>query len=98
MWVRGMKTVMEKIDIILWVLSGGFGLMLIMWHSLNSRMDKLDSRMDKLDSRMDKIDSKMDKQDGRMTKIEHDLIEIKTILRMKECCMIQDEKQMKKAE
>lgn len=86
---------MEKIDIVLWILSGGFtlifSLMVIMWHSINSRMDKIDSRMDKMDSRMDK-------QDGKMTQIEHDLIEIKTILRMKECCMIQDERHMKKAE
>jgi len=41
---------------------------------------------------------RMDKFDDRLTKIEHDMIEIKTILRMKECCMINDDRQMKKVE
>ena len=41
---------------------------------------------------------RFDKMDIRMTSLEHDMIEIKTILRMKECCMIKDDRQIKKAE
>ena len=48
--------------------------------------------------KFDKIDQKFDKLENRMTKLEFDMIEVKTILRFKECCMIQDERQMKKAE
>ena len=40
---------MEKIDIVLWVLGVGFtfifGLMLVIWQSLNKRMDKLDEKL-----------------------------------------------------
>ncbi len=41
---------------------------------------------------------KIEKVEEKLIKIEHDLIEIKTILRMKECCMIQDNRQNKKVE
>lgn len=33
-----------------------------------------------------------------MKKLEFDMIEVKTTLRLKECCMINDERQTKKAE
>lgn len=51
-----------------------------------------------LSTRMDKIEGRMDKYEDRLTRIENDLIEIKTILRMQECCMINNEKHQKKAE
>lgn len=40
----------------------------------------------------------MNKMNDRITSIEHDLIEIKTILRFKECCMINDERKLTKVE
>jgi len=45
-----------------------------------------------------RLDKKLDKLDTRMSKLENDMIEVKTVLRLKECCMIQDTSQMKKAE
>jgi len=44
------------------------------------------------------FNSRFDKMEDRLTRLEHDMIEVKTILRMKECCMIQDDSQLKKAE
>jgi archaellum component FlaC len=76
---------MEKLDIILWILGGGFGLMLVMWHSLNGRMDKMDSRMDKMDDRFDRIDDRflnVEKEfsslNTRLAVIESKIIDINT--------------------
>lgn len=47
---------MDKLDIILWIISGGFSLMLIMWHSMNSRFEKIESELKEMrehDSRTD---------------------------------------------
>ena len=47
---------MEKIDILLWIGGGGFSLnfalMLLMWNSLNSRLDKLEDKINKIDKRL----------------------------------------------
>ena len=65
---------MDKIDIVLWVMSGGFGLMLIMWHSLNSRMDRIENRLDKIDEKITDIDRRLCRLEGAFSS--------------KECCMI----------
>lgn len=44
------------------------------------------------------LSKRMDRLEDRMTRTEIDMIEIKTILRMKECCMINDDRQIKKVE
>jgi hypothetical protein len=44
------------------------------------------------------FNKKMDKLEERVTKIEHEMIEIKTILRFKESCRLQDERNLSKAE
>lgn len=61
---------MEKIDIVLWVMGGGFTLMLVMWGSLNKRMDKIDSRIEKLDEKVTDIDRRVCRIEGMMTKQE----------------------------
>lgn len=43
---------MEKIDLVLYILSGGFALMLVMWHSINNRIDKLDEKLTDIDRRL----------------------------------------------
>ncbi len=68
---------MDKVDMLMTITIGGFGLilslMLVMWNAMN-------------------------KMNDRITAIEHDLIEIKTILRFKESCRLQDERKLSKAE
>ena len=39
----------------------GFGVLRLMWRSLDGRMDRLDGRMDRLDGRMDRLDGRMDR-------------------------------------
>jgi uncharacterized protein YdcH (DUF465 family) len=86
---------MEKIDLVLWMMGAGFAIMfsltLIMWNYMNSMFEKMDARFEKLEVKIEKLDDKI-------KNLERDMIEVKTILRMKECCMIQDERHMKKAE
>lgn len=57
--------------------------------------NRLDKKIERLDER---LGGKIDKLETRMTALEHDMVEVKTILRFKECCMIKDDSQVKKAE
>lgn len=50
---------MDKIDIILWVLSGGFGLMLIMWHNLHSRSDKVEIKIEGIEKELQQLNTKV---------------------------------------
>lgn len=68
----------------------------MMEKNLEKKFEKIDERFDRVDDRFDKVDDRFEKIEGRLSRLENDMIEVKTILRMKECCMIQDEKQLKK--
>lgn len=98
---------MEKIDLILWILSGGFALMLVMWHSLNSKIDhvndSLSARIDNVNSaRIDNVNNslgaRIDKLDEKVTDIDRRLCRLEGAFASKDCCMIKDEKHMRKAE
>lgn len=78
---------MEKIDIVLWVLGGGFALMLVMWHSLNKRIDGVEVS---LSGRIDKLDEKLTDVDRRLCRLEG-------AFASKDCCVIKDDR-YKKAE
>lgn len=79
---------MEKIDLILWFMGAGFSInftfMLIMWNSLSSRMDKIDSRIDKLDEKITDIDRRICRLEGAFS--------------AKECCVIKQDQDLRKAE
>ena len=51
---------MDKIDIILWILGSGFGLMfvllLVIWNSLTTRIDKLDEKVTDIDRRLSRLE------------------------------------------
>lgn len=44
------------------------------------------------------LSKRIDEMEDKISKLETYMVEIKTILRMKECCMINDERQIKKVE
>jgi len=44
------------------------------------------------------LSKRIDKIEDKISKLETDMVEVKTILRMKECCMINDDRQIKKVE
>ncbi len=79
---------MDKLDILLWVMVGGFtiqfSLLLVVWNSLNHKIDKLENRMDKFDEKLMDIDRRLCRLEGAFAS--------------KDCCMIKDERQFKKAE
>jgi chaperonin cofactor prefoldin len=78
---------MTSIDILLAVMIGGFGLqlslLLVVWNSLNKRMDRIEARIDKLDEKVTDIDRRLCRIEGSMA--------------AKECCMLKDERHIKKA-
>lgn len=79
---------MDKLDLVLWVMSGGFSvifaLMIIMWNSLNNRMDSIECRLEKLDEKITDIDRRLCRLEGAFSS--------------KECCAITIERPQKKAE
>lgn len=79
---------MEKIDILLWVMSGGFALMLIMWNHLTRRIDDINTSLSK---RIDDVGTKVSEIDKRLYGIE-------TVLHMKDCCMMKQDQNLKKVE
>lgn len=83
---------MEITQIILWVIGIGFafnfGLMLTMWHGFNNRMDKLD----------DKLTGQIGKLDEKVTDIDRRLCRLEGAFASKDCCMIKDDRHLKKAE
>lgn len=60
---------MDKIDIILWVLSGGFGLMLVMWHFLNSHMERQDKKIDGIEKDLQLLNTKVAVIESKITDI-----------------------------
>ena len=68
---------MDKLDVIIWMIGGGFVLMSLMWNNLTSRIDKLDEKVTDIDRRLCRIEGSM---------------------AAKECCMLKDERQLRKVE
>ena len=97
---------MEKIDIVLWVMSGGFGLMLVMWNHLTSKNEATETSLNKkidavetaLNKRIDGVEHKIDKIDEKVTDIDRRLCRLEGAFSSKDCCMIKDDRQLKKAE
>lgn len=56
-----------------------------------SRLNKIEIRLDKIEDRITKLDDKVNALDKRLAIVE-------TLLHMKECCVLKDDSQVKKAE
>jgi hypothetical protein len=65
---------MEKLDVILWVLGGGFVLLGAMWKHINGQFDKVDGRFDKLEEKVTDIDRRLCRLEGAFS--------------AKECCAV----------
>jgi len=59
---------MEKIDLILWILGGGFGLMIVMWNTLNSRLEKIDEKLTDVDRLLCRLEGAFASKDCCMIK------------------------------
>lgn len=75
-------------QVIMLTVGGGFvvtfSLLLIIWTSLNKRIDKLRVRQDKLENLVPDLDRRLCRIEGAISN--------------KDCCMIKDERNLKKAE
>lgn len=63
-----------------------------------SLVNRLDADIKRVEGRIDNLEKRLEKIEDRLTRLENDMIEVKTVLRLKECCMIKDDRQIKKAE
>jgi hypothetical protein len=90
---------MDKLDIILWVVSAAFGiiftLMMFMWHAMNSKFEVLDFKLDRVDSN---LSSRIDKIDEKVTDIDRRLCRLEGAFSNKDCCMIKESNSLRKAE
>lgn len=79
---------MTAMELLITIVIAGFGLnfalLLVIWNSLNNRIDKLDQRIDKLDEKVTDIDRRLCRLEGAFSS--------------KDCCMIKDDRQLRKAE
>lgn len=79
---------MDKIDILLWIVGSGlalvFGLMMVMWNSITHRFDLSDRKIEKLDEKLTDVDRRLCRLEGAFAS--------------KDCCMIKDERHLKRTE
>jgi len=75
---------MTNIDILLAVVIGGFGLQLSLLLIVWNSIGKLGERIDKLDEKVTDIDRRLCRIEGAMAS--------------KECCMLKDDRYMRKVE
>lgn len=66
---------MDKLDIIVMVMGGyavlNLSLLLIIWNSLNNRIDKVGERIDRLSDRVDDIDRRLCRIEGSLATQGH---------------------------
>ncbi len=93
---------MEKIDILLWVISGGFSLMLVMWHFMNSKMEKgfdgVSEEIKGIRQEIKEVRQEIKEVEREMHNIDKRLCKIEGILYTQDCCVLKEDRQMKKAE
>ncbi len=66
---------------------------------LSDKIDQVDKKLsDKIDKTEEKLSNKIDKLDEKMTDVDRRLCRLEGAFASKDCCMIKDERQMKKVE
>ncbi len=104
---------MDNVNIILWIMSAGFGLnfalMIIIWNSTNARFDRIDDKFNRVDDRFNRMDdkiaeldkrlsAKIDSVDGNVKDVDRRLCRLEGAFASKDCCMIKDDRHISKAE
>lgn len=66
---------MDKLDLILFVMGGyailNLSLMLLIWNTMNGRMDKLDNKIDKLGEKVEDLDRRICRIEGSLATQGH---------------------------
>jgi len=97
---------MEKIDILLWLVGGGFtfsfGLMSFMWASMGKMEDRLADRIKETNEKIDKVEkslgARIDKLDEKLTDVDRRLCRIEGSLAARDYCVLKEDHRHKKAE
>ncbi len=94
---------MEKIDILLWIIGSGFGLLfallLVIWNSINQRIDNTDKSLgNRIENSEKHLTNRIDKLDEKITDVDRRLCRLEGAFASKDCCMIKDDRQLRKAE
>ncbi len=84
---------MEKLDIILWVMMGGFTIMfaiqLVSWTFLNKKIDNVEVRLtNRTDSVETNLSNRIDKLTEVVTDIDRRLCRLEGAFTSKDCCML----------
>jgi septation ring formation regulator EzrA len=68
------------------------------FEKIDQRFEKIDHRFEKIDQRFEKVDERFQKIDDKINDIDKRVFSIETMLHMKDCCMLKDDRMKKKAE
>lgn len=84
---------MEKLDIIIALISGAFtivfGLLLIVWSSLNKNIHNAEVRVtNRIDSVEKSLSKRIDKLDEKLTDVDRRLCRMEGAFTSKDCCML----------
>jgi hypothetical protein len=79
---------MDNSNLILFVMSGGFtimfALMVMLWSHMNKSLDKIDNKIDQLGEKIHGLDTRLSRIEG--------------ILHSQDCCVIKEDRSLRKAE
>jgi len=70
----------------------------VFYKRLDKKFENIDKRFDQIDKRFEKIESQLDCLKNDMNQLDKRVFAIETMMRMKECCMIKDDRQIKKVQ
>ena len=93
---RFAQIVMSLIGIQTVVLGGIFA---FLWNNLSKRIDDLSTKIDRNETKFNaKLDSKIDTLQHSLNELDKRIYGIETILHMKDCCVLKQDENLKKAE
>jgi len=100
MWLVGIQTtvIIASFGAMWIVFSGKFKDIDNRFNSLDSKFKDIDSKFRDIGTRFDKIDRTLEKIEQQINDIDKRVFAVETMLHMKDCCMLKDQNQLKKAE
>lgn len=65
---------------------------------IGAKIDRIETRMDRLETRIDRIETKVEGIQASLNEIDKRLYAVEMVLHMKDCCMLKQDQNLKKAE
>lgn len=87
---------------VLTIIGSVFTMFIWFWSRIDRKFDKMESRFDKIENRMDRMENRMDRMENstnsEFKELRTSLNRMEGAFYSKDCCMLKDEKQDRKAE